>query len=536
VSSVGDPRGLSTTYSYDPLNRLTSVVYNSGNHAGFTKTTTTYSYDAGNRVTQTVDHYAGTTTRTYDNLDELSSESSSAGTVSYCYDQARRRTATTVGAQTLSYGYDNANNLRFISQGAGNQGAQIAYDAAGRRIATFMPYSVWEYYSYDSASNIKWVTEYNNGTNTGLYLNYVYDNDERSTGMSGSLAAVNLPAAMTATYGAGNQILTWNGQNIGYDKNGNMTNDPTTVSPLFLAYDERNHLQNASILQSGGQGMSAVYDDIGRRLSSTNSFNLNDITTETYVHDGQNVAYTVGSGTPVAAPSYAVFQGLGLDDYFSIATNTNTNGNGAQSVLHDSQESTTGTEGPNGQIYGTYRYGPFGGSSVASGSPGAGPFQYTGRELDPTGLYFLRARYYDSTLQRFTSPDPLGLGGGDANLYAYGHNSPINFTDRLGLSGNPNGPTTGQVVQARLARQAAAENPQGTQNSEESVGSSTLDSQIESAFELAGGGFDFAAFLSAAGYVGGVDLASYSGGGIGGTQGVACKGMLCRPSPPPLRT
>ena len=143
-----------------------------------------------------------------------------------------------------------------------------------------------------------------------------------------------------------------------------------------------------------------------------------------------NVAYTTGSGS---SPSYAVFQGLGLDDYFSIAINGNTNGNGAQSVLHDSLGSTTGTEGPNGQIYGTYQYGPFGKSTVASGTPGAGPFQYTGRESDPTGLYYLRNRYYSPGLQRFISPDPLGFGGGDANLYAYVHNSPINSTDPTGL-------------------------------------------------------------------------------------------------------
>jgi RHS repeat-associated protein len=57
----------------------------------------------------------------------------------------------------------------------------------------------------------------------------------------------------------------------------------------------------------------------------------------------------------------------------------------------------------------------------------------TGREHDgPTGHYY-RARYYHPTLQRFISEDPLGLMGGDANLYAYVFNSPIIFTDPFGL-------------------------------------------------------------------------------------------------------
>ena len=39
----------------------------------------------------------------------------------------------------------------------------------------------------------------------------------------------------------------------------------------------------------------------------------------------------------------------------------------------------------------------------------ANPFAYTGRELDPTGLYYFRARYYDAELGRFLSRD-LGCG------------------------------------------------------------------------------------------------------------------------------
>jgi hypothetical protein len=47
-------------------------------------------------------------------------------------------------------------------------------------------------------------------------------------------------------------------------------------------------------------------------------------------------------------------------------------------------------------------------------------------------LYYYRARYYDATIGRFTSEDPLGLSAGDANLYRYVGNSPLNFTDPTG--------------------------------------------------------------------------------------------------------
>jgi RHS repeat-associated protein len=60
-------------------------------------------------------------------------------------------------------------------------------------------------------------------------------------------------------------------------------------------------------------------------------------------------------------------------------------------------------------------------------------FGYTGRELDEeTGLYYYRSRYYDSTVGRFISEDAIGFEGGDANLYRYVINSPVNYTDPYG--------------------------------------------------------------------------------------------------------
>ena len=61
------------------------------------------------------------------------------------------------------------------------------------------------------------------------------------------------------------------------------------------------------------------------------------------------------------------------------------------------------------------------------------------RELDTSGLYFMRARYYNPLLSRFISSDPIGFGGGQANFFAYALNSPTNFVDPLGLSGSSGG-------------------------------------------------------------------------------------------------
>lgn len=61
------------------------------------------------------------------------------------------------------------------------------------------------------------------------------------------------------------------------------------------------------------------------------------------------------------------------------------------------------------------------------------PLTYGAREMDPeTGLVFMRARYYDPTLGRFVSEDPIALAGG-INPYAYVSGDPLGGRDSNGL-------------------------------------------------------------------------------------------------------
>ncbi len=53
----------------------------------------------------------------------------------------------------------------------------------------------------------------------------------------------------------------------------------------------------------------------------------------------------------------------------------------------------------------------------------------TGKELDPSDLYYFGARYYDPDLGRFTSVDPIG----DNHGYNYVNNNPMNFVDPSGM-------------------------------------------------------------------------------------------------------
>jgi RHS repeat-associated protein len=64
---------------------------------------------------------------------------------------------------------------------------------------------------------------------------------------------------------------------------------------------------------------------------------------------------------------------------------------------------------------------PLDAGKIAASSSGTvtNSFRYTGRDFDlETGLCYYRAQYYDPTIGRFISEDPIGFGGG-TNHYAY---------------------------------------------------------------------------------------------------------------------
>jgi RHS repeat-associated protein len=80
---------------------------------------------------------------------------------------------------------------------------------------------------------------------------------------------------------------------------------------------------------------------------------------------------------------------------------------------------------------------------TASGTLG-GSFTYafTGRPYEQcAGLYYYRARWYDSVTGRFLSEDPSGFAAGP-NLFAYCGNNPVNETDPSGLCGSSTITTT----------------------------------------------------------------------------------------------
>jgi RHS repeat-associated protein len=92
-------------------------------------------------------------------------------------------------------------------------------------------------------------------------------------------------------------------------------------------------------------------------------------------------------------------------------------------VSADALSSVTSLSNGTGALANTYSYDSYGRLTASSGTL-ANPFQYAGREFDQeTTIYFDRARYYDQSLGRFISEDPIGFVGGQ-DFYVYVANSP----------------------------------------------------------------------------------------------------------------
>jgi RHS repeat-associated protein len=396
-----DRKGQVSTFSYDALNRRVGASYADGS-------VTTLSYDAGGRLTRASDSVGGELLNSYDLLDRLVAQTTALGTVSYQYDPLGRRTRMDAPNQaSVVYGYDAASRVRTITQAPLNA-VTLDYDPLGRRTHMSLPNGVSTDYQYDGASQVTALV-YRNATGVLGDLSYQYDAVGNRTGVGGAFARTLLPNPLvSANYNAANRQLTFDSQPLTYDLNGNLTNDGVKT----YTWNSRNQL----VAIAGGSAASFMYDALGRRHSRV----VNGVSTE-FLYDGLNPIEQAGP-TGIAI----LLTGLGIDEYL-IRTDVA----GARMLLTDVLGSTVALTDTTGAVETQYTYGPFGATAV-TGTLDASEFQYTGRENDGTGLYYYRARYYQPTLHRFISEDPVRFEGGDVNLYSYVFNQPTIFTDPTG--------------------------------------------------------------------------------------------------------
>ncbi len=203
-----------------------------------------------------------------------------------------------------------------------------------------------------------------------------------------------------------------------------MTTYANVCGTTTYTWDVKNRLIGISGFKPDCTSLTAsfTYDALGRRIQKT----INGRTIQ-YLYDGKDIVQDIENGLP----SVNDIRTLNIDEPLAridLATNT------VRYYHADALGSIIGLSDENGQMVTKYAYDAFGHVTM-SGEMSDNPFQYTGRENDGTGLYYYRARYYSSALQRFVSEDPIRFRGGDVNFFVYVKNRPLIRTDFDGLGG-----------------------------------------------------------------------------------------------------
>ena len=455
-----DFKGQVTTSEFDAMNRLVRRTYDDG-------TVEAWRYDAGGRVIETAlttNSQVQVTDYVYDSRDRLIREAKPDGSVlEYTYDLNGNKTSVTVtpaggSPRTVSYTYDALNRLETVVDEHGT--TTYTYDAVGNRASVTQANGVETRYTYDALNRLLLLTSRaSDGTllqqydytldatgrrtlieeHTGRLSAYVYDDlyrlveeaiSDPANGDHQSLyqydavgnrtqATVN-GVVTTYDYDANDRLLSQGGTSYTYDDNGNTLVEISGAGSTSYVWDARNRLVEAT---TPAGTLLYGYDINGIRTSRSES----GVTTNFVVDHNQQYAQVLAETEGGVATKQYTYgddllsqtEGAGQERFFLY------DGLGTTRALAEGSEALTDT----------YAYEAFGELLASTGSAD-NAYRYTGEQYD-SGLdqYYLRARYYDQGVGRFSQMDAwMGRSQAPITLhkYLYANGDPGNSIDPSG--------------------------------------------------------------------------------------------------------
>ena len=379
-----------TLYRYDRAGRLAEACASNGIRAQ-------YQYDRNGMQTTMLYGNGLRTSCTYDGRSQLTGMETVRGDGTVLHKAA--------------YGYDNAGNRIFREEQHTGRMAQIQHDKTGytydsmNRLTEEKRNDAVTAYRYDSAGNRT------AKSTAGRIEQYIYNNRNQLT---------ELHCLETSAGIAGTSVIRYTYDNAGnLTEEDHLTADGISKKKQFYAYDAYN--RNTEITGDDFTQQNH-YDAEGYR----------DTVTEKDLHTGNTkttgFAYQQGmllaelDENKEAIRHYILGNAyIGVDNSYYL---TDEQGSVRYVLSADA----------NANVQNTYQYDAFG-ENVARDERIPNRLKYNAQiEDELTGLYYLRARYYNASIGRFTQEDVIYNDG--LNLYAYCGSNPVMYCDPSGYKKN----------------------------------------------------------------------------------------------------
>ena len=425
-----------TTRTYDELNRVTSKTVP---YIG----KTTYDYDVTEGIENLEDGFYGEITidpkgnkviKIYDKVGRLAEVRAGEDITKYSYyDNGSLQKVTLSNGYSEEYTYNEDNTLKLLenknAEGTVIESFSYTYDGA-KNILTKIDCKGTTTYAYDSLNRLWKVTE-----PTGKVTSYLYD--EAGNRASETVTEDSKTTLNTYSYDGRNRLITITTEVDGattevvdytYDNNGNQLSkvettyvDGTITYEGITTYSYDVYNQLIEINTANGVHETYTYNSEGYRDSKTS----NDKVIR-YLYEGDKVILEVDGENSEKARSV----------YGNKLISRTINGENLY-YLYNGHGDVTKLVNGEGKEVASYYYDAFG-EIVESSGEADNPIRYAGYQYDEaTGLYYLNARMYDPTVARFLQEDtytgdvkdPLSL-----NLYTYCHNNPLIYDDLTGHS------------------------------------------------------------------------------------------------------
>jgi RHS repeat-associated protein len=506
VYSGGILNGMMVSNRYDSLYRRTklwvskgSTVFNSKTYtfdgASRHKTATdgtrtaTYTYLSNSSLVQSVAFQSSgtthlTTTRTYDNINRLTSVNNvipgEANNLNFIYDHnsANQRTKVTLADGSYwIYQYDDLGQVvsgrKYFADGTAVEGQQFEYgfdsignrtsaskpkvDGTNPRVSTYTPNNLNQYAQRTVPGSIdvmgtakadsKVTVNLQQSERKGEYFYKELPVGNASAPVHQNVEVIGVKTGVGAggedaiNIESGNVFVPKTPELFSYDLDGNLLSDGRNI----YTWDGENRLVSVERLAPSSHKLKLefAYDHQGRRIQKkvfnwSGSAWVLSSTTKCIYDQWMKVVELNGSDAAIKNYMWGLdlsgsFQGAGgvgglllMRDYASSSYHFYSyDGNGNVAGL---------VNAATGKLSAVYEYGPFGEPIRSSGSMAkSNSFRFSTKyQDDESGLLYYGYRFYNPSTGRWLSREPLGEMA-SKNLYGFVSNKPVQSIDVLGM-------------------------------------------------------------------------------------------------------